>query len=243
MNKEEKNFGSFLIFIIIIVLIIVGGYFLINNKKKEVNVNNNSNEQTKNNIKIDENKDYIYFSNEKLLSDELELKYKDINININSNDAKKLQDDLNANMNNIRDKVVKASNMDLNIPKEIIVDDIYSAEMIDYNYNITTKYLSLEVNSYKYVVEERASNAVLSYYVFDLDNGKLLSNHDILSNEKISEQDIRSKIRREISNDENVDIDATLNGEYELSFDKSGKLVINTIVKTSEGNYTVNIVY
>ena len=242
MNKEEKNFGSILIFVVIIIGIIVGGYFLIN-KDKNKETSNSVNMQKEVNIKREESKDYIYFTNEKVLSDELELKYKDINININSDDAKKLQDQLNNEMNNIKNNVVKASTKELDIPKEIIIDDIYSADMIDYNYVTTNKYLSLEVNSYLYLVEERASNAKLSYYVFDLENGKLLTNKDILDKEKITDQEIRTKIRKEVGNDETVDIDATLNGEYELSINKNGKIVINTVIIISVGNYTVNIEY
>jgi len=239
MNREEKNIGSIIIFIVIILVIAFGGYYLINNKTEENEVIED-NQSTS--IKIDDSKDYIYFTNEESLSKHESLNYKDINININSDDAKKLQDELNNQMNEIKNNVIKISdNKELNISSDLLQDDIYEAEMIDYVVTLSDNYLSLEVNNYIYRFGEGAIDSFIKYYVFDLSSGNLLSNRDILSKENISDQQIRSTIREYVSDDESVDIDATLASDYSITVSAENKIIINATIKTSDGEYIVNI--
>lgn len=239
MNRTEKNAGSIILFIIILLSISVGGYFIINKL-------NNKDEQKEQvveikSIKKDDSKDFVYFTNEQILSEKNELKYKDINININSEDATNLEKKLNDRTSEIKNNVTKISETNIDTTDIIMNDDIYEAEMIDYEIVTTTNYLSITVNNYIYKLETEAMNSKLEYYVFDLSTGKILSNRDILNKENKTDQDIRTKIREYVSNDEDVDIDATLNQEYSLSISKSGKIIINTVVKTSSLNYNVNI--
>ena len=241
MNKYERNIGSVVIFIIILLVIGVGGYFLITNlPKKDNNTNNNTNE-TKS-IKKEIDKDYVYFINEEFLNKKYELKYKDIVININSDDATKVEKELNDQMASIKNNVTKVSDVEgLDTTNLDEADDIYEAEMVDYEVVETDKYISITANDYIFKLETEAVNSKLTYYVFDLQNGKLLSNRDILNKEGKTDQEIRSKIREYVSGDENVDIDATLNHEYNLSISKTGKIVINTTVKTNGLDYSVSI--
>lgn len=239
MNKTERNMPSVIIFISIILIIAVGGYFLISNNEG-ISFTEDKNEVKS--IKIEEDKDYIYFTNEEALSKRESLNYKDIVININSDDAKKLADELNKNMSSIRNNYSKISEQsDLNVPKELLQDDVYEAKMIDYEVIKADKYLTLQVNNYLYRFEEGALESNLKYYVFDLENGELLSNKDILIKENISDQQVRSKIRSSISNDDTVDIDATLAGEYYLTINSNNKVVVNVLVKTSESDYMIDI--
>ena len=241
MNRVEKNVGSILLFVIILLGITIGGYFAIKKiTEKNDNQNNNTNVEIKS-IKKDDSKDFTYFINEEVLSVKKELKYKDIVININSDDASKLEKELNDNMASIKNNVKKISDVDIDTTGMVLDDDIYEAEMIDYVISTSTDYLSITVNDYIYKLETEASNAKLSYYVFDLSTGKLLSNRDILNKEKKTDQDVRSKIRDYVKNDEGVDIDATLNQEYNLSISDNGKVIINTVVKTNSVDYNVSI--
>ena len=241
MNRVEKNVGSILLFVIILLGITIGGYFAIKKiTEKNDNQNNNTNVEIKS-IKKDDSKDFAYFINEEVLSVKKELKYKDIVININSDDASKLEKELNDNMASIKNNVKKISDVDIDTTGMVLDDDIYEAEMIDYVISTSTDYLSITVNDYIYKLETEASNAKLSYYVFDLSTGKLLSNRDILNKEHKTDQDVRSKIRDYVKNDEGVDIDATLNQEYNLSISDNGKVIINTVVKTNSVDYNVSI--
>ena len=241
MNSEEKNLSGIILFIIIILVIGIGGFFLITHKNNNKQENNNTEEKS---IKIDENKSYIYFTNEIILSEHNELVYKDININMNSNDAKELQTTLNNQMNAIKNNVIKIEDANVNIDKSLVEDGIYEAEMIDYIVNESNKYVSLTVHNYIYRAlddENENSTSKFNYYVFDIKTGKLLENKDILVKENITDQEIRSKIRNYLKDDDSVDIDATLNTNYYLTITKNGKIVINTLVKTNNNDYNVSI--
>lgn len=247
MDKMERNTSSIIIFLLVILAIGFGGYYLVKNYQK-VNSDDKeyvNNSETSQVLKIDDNKDYVYFTNESKISDTLDVSYKDINININNDDLKKLQDTLNDNMSNIRGSV---TNLD-STEKEACIsagtcdesDDIASANIIEYNVIETSKYVSITVSSYKYTPSDGDSNRTNTYYVIDLSNGKILTNNDILKKEEVTDQQIRSKIRSYLGNDTDVDIDAVLNNPYYLTIAKDGKVVINFIVKTSSINYNVSI--
>jgi len=243
MNRVEKNASSIIIFIIILLAITIGGYFAIKNiteKNANNNINNNSNIEIKS-IKKDDSKEFVYFINEDVLSVPNELKYKDIVININNEDASRIEKELNDKMASIKGKVTRIKDAGIDTTNMKLEDDIYEAEMIDYVIATSTDYLSITVNNYIYKLETEATNAKLSFYVFDLSTGKLLTNRDILNKENKTDQDVRTKIREYVKDDEGVDIDATLNQEYSLSISDSGKIIINTIVKTGVIDYSVAI--
>ena len=241
MNRVEKNAGSIIIFMIILLAITIGGYFAIKNiTQKNNNQDNNTNVEVKS-IKKDDSKDFVYFINEEVLSEKKELKYKDIVININSDDASRVEKDLNDKMSSIKNNVKRIKDVNIDTTGMKLDDDIYEAEMIDYTVATSTDYLSLTVNDYVYKLETEATNAKLSYYVFDLSTGKLLTNRDILNKENKTDQDVRARIREYIKNDAGVDIDATLNQEYSLTISETGKIIINTIVKTGSVDYSVSI--
>ena len=237
MNRVEKNAGSIVLFMIILLAITVGGYFAI---KKIAEKNNNPGTDNPNveikSIKRDDSKDFVYFINEEVLSAADDLKYKDIVININSDDALRVEKELNDKMGSIRTNKTKTREVDGKI--EAYVDE---AEMIDYIVATSTDYLSITANDYIFKVDTEATSIKLTYYVFDLSTGKLLTNRDILNKEGKTDQDVRTKIREYIKDDEGVDIDSTLNQEYSLSVSDSGKIIINTIVKTGTLDYSVSI--
>jgi len=228
MNREEKNAGSLILFVIVILVIIIGGFFLINGNKKEEVVNDTKND-VKKGIKLDNSKNYIYYTNESVLSDKEDITYKDINININSKDAKEIQDKFNNQMVEIKKNVTYEN------------DKLKEAEVIDYSFTTTSKYLSLTVSNYIIDDKEDIKDSAMLYYVFDLEDGKLLSNQDILKKESISDQQVRKTIRDFFQNDESVDIDATLNQDYSLTFASDGKIQINVLVKTIDKEYYTNI--
>ena len=242
MNREDRNIGSVILFIIILIVIAVGGYFLIKTLPKAKDDNNSIANNEVKSIKIDDDKDYVYFINEEFLNKKNELKYKDIKINFNTEDASNLEKTLNEQMASIKKNVTKTSDVEgLDLTNIDDNDDIYEAEMIDYDVVETDKYVSISVNDYIFKLETEATNSKLSYYVFDISNGKLLNTRDILNKEGKTDQEVRVKIREYISGDDNVDIDATLNHNYSISIGKNGKLIVNTLVKTSESDYNVSI--
>ena len=231
MNREEGNTPSIIVFVTIIAILLGGGFYLITHKDIYLKDNNETKVEEKKSIKIIEESDYIYYSNLEILDEENELIYKTININIDSTDAKDLQETLNNNMSAIRDSLIRDEN-----------GNITSCDMINYNYNVTNKYINLSVTTFSYLSnEEQVTKSIVNNYVFDITTGKILTNRDILKKENLTDQEIRVKIREYISNDQDVDIDATLNSDYSLSISKDEKVVINTVVKTTNMDYNVSI--
>ena len=231
MDKIDKNGTTIFFFIIILLGIIFGGYYLLNNSNNNKNDNKEFvNNKTKNLInKIDNNKDYIYFINEDIINEEEELVFKDIKFNFDSKDAKEIENNLNIKMNKCIKSVVKNN------------DEIEKMSSIDYEIFESSKYLSLIVNEYSYNIEEGKDTDEVNYYVFDLYNGKLLSNEDIIKNENVKKDDITKKIKNYIANDESVDKDKTMKNDYYLTINKNGKVILNFIVNSDNKDYNVSI--
>lgn len=231
MNREDSNTPSIIVFVTIIAILLGGGFYLITHKdiylkdKEEVKV------EEKKSIKILEDSDYIYYSNLETIDEYNSLEYKTININIDSVDAKELQETLNNNMSAIRDSLIRDEN-----------GNVVSCDMISYDYNVTSKYVSLNVTTFSYLQnEEQLTKSIVNHYVFDIETGKILNTRDILKKENLTDQEIRVKIRDYVKDDAEVDIDATLNSEYSLSISKDEKVVINTVVKNANMDYNVSI--
>ena len=231
MNREDSNTPSIIVFVTIIAILLGGGFYLITHKdiylkdKEEVKV------EEKKSIKILEDSDYIYYSNLETIDEHNSLEYKTININIDSVDAKELQETLNNNMSAIRDSLIRDEE-----------GNVVSCDMISYDYNVTSKYISLNVTTFSYLQnEEQLTKSIVNHYVFDIETGKILNTRDILKKENLTDQEIRVKIRDYIKDDADVDIDATLNSEYSLSISKDEKVVINTVVKNANMDYNVSI--
>lgn len=231
MNREDTNMPSIIVFVTIIAVLLGGGFYLITHKdiylkdKEEVKV------EEKKSIKILEDSDYIYYSNLETIDEHNSLEYKTININIDSVDARELQETLNNNMSAIRDSLIRDDE-----------GNVVSCDMISYDYNVTTKYISLNVTTFSYLQnEEQLTKSIVNHYVFDIETGKILNTRDILKKENLTDQEIRVKIRDYIKDDADVDIDATLNSEYSLSISKDEKVVINTVVKNANMDYNVSI--
>ena len=231
MNREDTNMPSIIVFVTIIAILLGGGFYLITHKdiylkdREEVKV------EEKKSIKILEDSDYIYYSNLETIDEHNSLEYKTININIDSIDAKELQETLNNNMSAIRDSLIRNEN-----------GNVVSCDMISYDYNVTSKYVSLNVTTFSYLQnEEQLTKSIVNHYVFDIETGKILNTRDILKKENLTDQEIRIKIRDYIKDDAEVDIDATLNSEYSLSISKDEKVVINTVVKNANMDYNVSI--
>ena len=65
---QEKNYLSITIFVFIIFILLLGGNYLIKNRNKIENTKLTD-------IRIDKTKDYVYFTDSKTVSEELDLVY------------------------------------------------------------------------------------------------------------------------------------------------------------------------
>lgn len=235
ITDRQNSKLTFFIFILVIIGLIVLGYFLI--KKPDISEKILDDTET---LEIDKTKNIVYYDNIDVISSEAQLEYKDIHINLNSDDAKELEAKLNNNMNKIRGKYTKLED---NSNQEIIneADGIAQAQIIDYNTFNSTNYVTIEVNEYEFLASAMNFDNKLTYYCLDKRNGKLLTNQIIMKQENLIADTIRTKIYDHIKDNDEIDIDVTMNNPYTLYYNEYGKVKANIIVKIGDINYNDNV--
>ena len=235
ITDRQNSKLTFFIFILVIIGLIVLGYFLI--KKPDISEKILDDTET---LEIDKTKNIVYYDNIDVISSEAQLEYKDIHINLNSDDARELETKLNNNMNKIRGKYTKLED---NSNQEIIneADGIAQAEIIDYNTFNSTNYVTIEVNEYEFLASAMSFDNKLTYYCLDKRSGKLLTNQIIMKQENLSADTIRTKIYDHIKDNNEIDIDVTMNNPYTLYYNEYGKVKANIIVKIGDINYNDNV--
>lgn len=235
ITDRQNSKLTFFIFILVIIGLIVLGYFLI--KKPDISEKILDDTET---LEIDKTKNIVYYDNIDVISSEAQLEYKDIHINLNSDDAKELEAKLNNNMNKIRGKYTKLED---NSNQEIIneADGIAQAQIIDYNTFNSTNYVTIEVNEYEFLANAMTFDNKLTYYCLDKRSGKLLTNQIIMKQENLSADTIRTKIYDHIKDNNEIDIDVTMNNPYTLYYNEYGKVKANIIVKIGDINYNDNV--
>lgn len=235
ITDRQNSKLTFFIFILVIIGLIVLGYFLI--KKPDISEKILDDTET---LEIDKTKNIVYYDNVDVISSEAQLEYKDIHINLNSDDARELETKLNNNMNKIRGKYTKLED---NSNQEIIneADGIAEAQIIDYNTFNSTNYVTIEVNEYEFLASAMSFDNKLTYYCLDKRSGKLLTNQIIMNQENLSADTIRTKIYDHIKDNDEIDIDVTMNNPYTLYYNEYGKVKANIIVKIGDINYNDNV--
>lgn len=235
ITDRQNSKLTFFIFILVIIGLIVLGYFLI--KKPDISEKILDDTET---LEIDKTKNIVYYDNVDVISSEAQLEYKDIHINLNSDDARELETKLNNNMNKIRGKYTKLED---NSNQKIIneADGIAQAEIIDYNTFNSTNYVTIEVNEYEFLASAMTFDNKLTYYCLDKRSGKLLTNQIIMKQENLSADTIRTKIYDHIKDNDEIDIDVTMNNPYTLYYNEYGKVKANIIVKIGDINYNDNV--
>ena len=235
ITDRQNSKLTFFIFILVIIGLIVLGYFLI--KKPDISEKILDDTET---LEIDKTKNIVYYDNIDVISSEAQLEYKDIHINLNSDDARELETKLNNNMNKIRGKYTKLED---NSNQEIIneADGIAEAQIIDYNTFNSTNYVTIEVNEYEFLASAMSFDNKLTYYCLDKRSGKLLTNQIIMKQENLSADTIRTKIYDHIKDNNEIDIDVTMNNPYTLYYNEYGKVKANIIVKIGDINYNDNV--
>lgn len=140
--------------------------------------------------KIDNDKDYVYFSNYKevVFKDDRYL-YKYPVVNIKGNDIENLNLELkNFVINSFKDA-------------EIYENKLSSGIIIDYKQYVTDEYVSIVMDYYTYIdgiVGDLSTNA----YVVSLNNGKILSNEKLLKLYNYTEDSFYKKLEQIIDSED-----------------------------------------
>lgn len=231
------------IFIIIVLVFIFGGFYLMKKSESLKNeVNQTISEEKDTDIRIDETKEYIYFTNLNVIESELDIEYKDIVINFE--DKENIQNEINTENKEFSESVkYDESN------EKAIYNHLVSAKFNKFDIFYYSNYISIVKNTYSFDYENLVTFIQSNAYVFDKKTGKLYNNDELLSIFNINKDDIKGVITTYL-NDQNlitdnpINVDETINNisNYELYVDKLGRLVVTILVKAEQSNYNDVIV-
>lgn len=257
MNDIRRGKVYALIFIIFLGLLVGGGFFLTKNltkdkPKKSMPISENSVKEEVN-LKLLKDEDYVYFTNEEVISIKNEITFKNIAININSNEARLVETKLNNRSEELHGTFKKISESLLTPEeKDAIVyneEDVYSVNYVKYGTYTYKDYASILVEDYEYDCINGKKQVGAMSYVFDITTGKLLSKADLLAKYGMTLETLKEKVNSELAKETltTIDVDGTLSlledtEKYALYINKSGHLVLNYLVKNAETYYNDVIV-
>ncbi len=227
---QEKNYLSVTIFVLIIFILLLGGNYLIKNRDKA--------ETSKLvDTRKDKTKEYVYFSDSNTVSEDLDLVYNTIHINIDSQDAKRLEEELNAEMTKAYNSIKKTSAVSFD-KKDIVYElddnnDIYEADYLKYDVLGNDNYLTIGVIKGHVNITSDIDNNTLKYYTFNKKDGHIMSMEEIKNVGKIKDSDIENTKKTYLEDKEDTKINS-----YELYIDKYGNVRMNMLVNS--GNITYN---
>lgn len=227
---QEKNYLSVTIFVLIIFILLLGGNYLIKNRDKT--------ETSKLvDTRKDKTKEYVYFSDSNTVSEDLDLVYNTIHINVDSQDAKRLEEELNAEMTKAYNSIKKTSAVSFD-KKDIVYElddnnDIYEADYLKYDVLDNDNYLTIGVIKGHVNITSDIDNNTLKYYTFNKKDGHIMSMEEIKNVGKIKDSDIENTKKTYLEDKEDTKINS-----YELYIDKYGNVRMNMLVNS--GNITYN---
>jgi len=246
MEENFKNKLGFWAFILIVIGLSVGGYFFMNYTIKDYPDTEKNDKNKVVNYKIDKKQDYIYFTNEDVISEEAEIYYKDVVINLKTQEvlteALKKENKIYKNtITYIKDKPL--------LSNDLIVynkDGLYALNFREYKTYEFEEYISLVIEDYNYTCFDDTTFDKTKSYVFNVKTGKRLSEEEILSLYNQSITKIKSEIREHLIEQQTmyeevelIKIDETLNNfdNYALYINDYGQLYISYLVKTTQVDY------
>ncbi len=256
MDKIDHSVMSMIGFLLLVLFIGIFGFILVTNnrqvtpeKKVEVNLQEKSNQY----LKIDPDQDYVYFTNYRLISTDLEIYYADLNFNFNSVSAANLAKTLNQQTKELEQKVEYIS--EHKYPEEQIltnVDNIYAATIREYKTINYEKYLTIIVNDILYSCTGLLNSDVFRAYVFNLETGEQMLTADFLAAYQISQTTLFRRINEQITSlyNENtalIKYEETINNVktadgLNLYINEDGHLIAKIVVFTNEINYNEDII-
>lgn len=248
-----------MMFILFIVCLIVGGYILTVIILKDTKVEEpktNTKIEVNDKLKVDKDKEYIYYDFEEVVSEKENIVFNNIFININSDDAEMVMNRLNNQNNSNKTSLKKISEQNISdedlqkfIYKE---DDIYSISYSKYTRYFYKNYASIISDDYKFDCFNGHSYLGSKAYTFDTLTGKIVSYQNLLKEFNLDMEKVKSKIKEKLERkledtDKEILITETINDlnedNYAIYIDKSGFLTISYLVKCTELNYNDVIIF
>ena len=226
---QEKNYLSVTMFVLIIFVLLLGGNYLIRNKGQKPTTKIVD-------IRMDNSKDYVYFTDIKTVSEDLDLVYNTIHLNLDSKDAKELENLLNEEMIKAK-KSIKTLDEVVIDKKDIVyeLDDdnkIYEADYLKYDILESDNYITVGTIKGHINITSDEDNNTLKYYTFSKKDGHIMSLDEIKSAGKITNNSIEKVKENYLKDKENTTIKT-----YELYIDKYGNTIMNLLVNSGDITY------
>ena len=226
---QEKNYLSVTMFILIVFVLLLGGNYLIRNKGQKPTTKIID-------IRMDSSKDYVYFTDSKTVSEDLDLVYNTIHLNIDSKDAKELENLLNEEMTKAQ-KSIKTLDEVVIDKKDIVyeLDDnnkIYEADYLKYDILESDNYVTVGTIKGHINITSDEDNNTLKYYTFSKKDGHIMSLDEIKSAGKITNNSIEKAKENYLKDKEDTTIKT-----YELYIDKYGNTIMNMLVNSGDITY------
>ena len=254
--ESRGNKIKFTIFIIFLFAIGIGGYF----RMRYVLKNSTSiweeppeKEDKVPDLRIDKTKDYVYYTDIQEILEDLGVYMKDININLSS--GKLISETLNNEMSEIRNTIVKTEDVKMDPNKEYAENEegIFSLDFREYVEHDYEQYISLIAEDYKYDItniENTTTATGVKAYIFDKYEDRVVSSTELLEKYNKTLDEIKTEIKTKLTSVQEVvngvqliKIDETMsNLNYALFINKTGKLEVFYLVKSTNGDYYDNIV-
>ena len=225
--EQKKNKLYFSLFIFIILLFVVGGFFYTHymiNKPEEKPKSKKTNIVELKDSRVLKTKDYIYFENGEELDSDEEIFYEDIVLNIKN--QKSLEETLNTEFKSYKSSIVKTDE-EFYLPYRLY-------EVVEFD-----NYISLIIKDYGYNNEDHLPKG-LKGYIFNKEDGTLISEDIILSNYNKTLNDLINPVREKISvNRLETDLleETMSNLNYFIYINKIGNLEIAYTVKSTLIDY------
>lgn len=252
--NPKNNKGKVILFVLFLLLIIIGGYFLmvyLTQPKIERHHLKKPKTESLEDLRIDFQKDYIYYVDDKSLIAENEIYYKNVVINL-------------VNMAFLNTELKKENEVLLNTlkyTKDVKLDEsktyqpnyegIYSLNYREYEDNVFKDYINLIIYEYYYDIETGITPSNIKGYVINKKTGKLVDEEELLNVFQVDWSKIKEGVKKRLndtqvlteSQENIINIDDTLNNldKYALTVSKNGKLKITFIVKSSHSNYNDSV--
>ncbi len=246
------------IFLFFIVVLIVGGYVSMIMLTKDMEQDNKTPEVASNNIdekediKINDTEDYIYFDNIVIKNEIRDISYQDVVFNFDSYDAKTIATFLNSEREANEKTYRTISEVELTEEEQENIlfkdSDVYEATYNKYTRYFYKDYASIVNSVFEYNCNEGSKNTSVSAYVFDTRTGKLLSKNKLMEEFNITLDKIKEIVQEKLEKEQmivedipQIDIVDTINSldddsSYALYINKSGYLVISYFIKGIQEN-------
>lgn len=256
MQEEGSNYLGFGLFFFLIVLIIVGCsvllFFNVRSKNREKMVSSDNEVTVSDRNKVDKGKSFIYFTDEEVLSEELNLTYKRPVINLKGDSVKDINEEIKNYVGVTKGTLQKGSSESCQYNETA---NILKTNFLEYATYTFQEFATLLIRESEYSCEDGfSSTSKVKSYTFDVLSGERVSFQALLTKYGTTLTNVLEIVRNHLNEEQTIVeetptilIEETIGAlkeqeTYVLYIDEFGDLILNYVVKTNSVDYNDTIV-